>query len=136
MAFDIDKSMQPNVIEILPLVTEKKGIVNLDFITLEKLTSHEFVNDVKKDFESGQNLSGFTCEVKKVISSHRDANYCDRIYVNVGHFIYSHIYCFPISSKRSYNRDQDLLILNHDYYMEVIEPFMKKVDKKLIWKRR
>lgn len=136
MAFDVDRDMQANIIEILPFVTEKKGVTNLDFDALEKLTSKEFVSDIKKDFEDNKNFSAFTCEVKKITRSHKGENYCDNIYVLIGHSIYSQIYSFPLNSKRGYERKYDLLILNHNHYMELIEPFMKKVDKKLIWKTK
>lgn len=136
MTFDVDKDMQPNKVEILPLVKLKDGKTVLDFKALEQLTSKEFVGDVKEEFEHDMKLSAFTCEVKKVIRSHRGDDYCDDIYVLIGHYIYSHIYRFPLNSKRGYKRDQDVTILNHNYYMEVIEPFMKKVDKNIIWKKR
>ncbi len=132
VSFDVDKDMQPNIIEVLPLVT-KNG---LDFEALEKMTSKEFVDEIRKEYNQGKDLSAFTCEVKKVIRSHRGEDYADTIYVLIGHFIYSHIYSYCTNFPRKYNWEQDRLILNHNYYMEVIQPFMEQVDKKLIWKKR
>jgi hypothetical protein len=134
--FSVEKDMHPNIVEILPLIKTKGKETIFDFDTLERLTSKEFTDVIRKEFEESKDRSAFTCEVKKVTRSHRTSNYCDDIYVLIGSFIATCIYSYCINFPKKYNWEQDRLILNHTYYMEVIEPFMKQVDKKIYWKKR
>lgn len=89
---------------------------------LAKHTNKEFAEEVEKEFLNMCEESDFRAEIIYADYSKERFPKDNAFYVCLGHFIYTHILVF--NPKNSYYRTD---ILNHEYFNNIVQPFMNKI---------